>query len=196
MTNGWKYRDQYLPCRSYLKILGAALYIGDPSTYLQFQARSSSSEVKTCCQKEEMCPLHLQRKLLEWDLNHRWKRNYASHLKRKIQCTNNNWSLAERWNDPLEEMMQVTFTIFLQASCYPTKIQFGLHKIDIDSINDPLKCLSKRHNNHVQEHSQSFQETCKSFLCIPIFSEPKIPYKWESISIYRSLKYKSLAPKV
>ena len=62
----------------------------------------------------------------------------------------------------------------LQPICYRAKDQYDYHKKIFVCMQDPLKCLSKRHNNHVQEHSQSFQEIFQKFSYFPIFLDPKV----------------------
>ena len=57
----------------------------------------------------------------------------------------------------------------LQPIRYPAKDQYDYHRKMFVCAQDPLKCLSKRRNNHIQLHPQSFQEYLQKFSCIQYF---------------------------
>ena len=120
---------------------------------------------------------------------HGWKRQVTYVIyRKKSNAQSNNWKLSEDETICSKDDARCLSNI-LQPIRYPATDQYDLHRKIFDCMQDPQKCLSKRHNNHIHVHSQSFQEFLQNFSCIQYSESQKSLYKWERISIYRSLKY-------
>ena len=113
------------------------------------------------------------------------KISYVGHLQRKIQCIVTIKKLPEDETICPEDDAR-RLSNLLQPIRYPAKDQYSLHRKIFVCIQDPLKCLSKRHNKHIQMHSQSSQDFLQNFLVFNIL-RAKSPFTNERASQYIDL---------
>ena len=85
------------------------------------------------------------------------------------------------------KMMQVALAI--SSNSLPAKRWVRPSQKNSVCIQDPLKCPSKRHNNHIHDIHKAPKRFLQKFSYIQYSQSQNSLYKWESISIYRSLKY-------